>query len=150
EPEVVREVHRDIRERPRGGRIGAVVAMDFANHFRFGMPFFLPIDYYDTRVQVLDNVSLAKGSHFFKAGGEYNRVNSVQTFIGFANSRYIFGSVHGFLSYLADSTYVECSGGGTGTNRTCPAGQSITGPVLLYLQQAGVGQSVRASGTQQI
>ena len=138
------------RADPPAARPFPDVAMDFANHFRFGMPFFLPIDYYDTRVQVLDNVSLAKGSHFFKAGGEYNRVNSVQTFIGFANSRYIFGSVHGFLSYLADSTYVECSGGGTGTNRTCPAGQSITGPVLLYLQQAGVGQSVRASGTQQI
>src|SRR6266487_1745107 len=126
------------------------VAMDFANHLRFGMPFFIPIAYYDTRVQLVDNVSFAKGNHFFKLGGEYNRVNSVQTFIGFANSRYIFGSVHGFLSYLADSTYVECSGGGTGTNRTCPAGQSIAGPVLLYLQQAGVDQNVRRSGTQQI
>jgi len=138
------------RADPPAARPFPDVAMDFANHFRFGLPFFLPIDYYDTRVQVLDNVSFSKGDHFFKLGGEYNRVNSVQTFIGFANSRYIFGSVHGFLSYLADSTYVECSGGGTGTNRTCPAGQSIAGPVLLYLQQAGVGQSVRASGTQQI
>ena len=138
------------RADPPAARPFPDVAMDFANHFRFGLPFFLPIDYYDTRVQVLDNISFSKGDHFFKLGGEYNRVNSVQTFIGFANSRYIFGSVHGFLSYLADSTYVECSGGGTGTNRTCPAGQSIAGPVLLYLQQAGVGQSVRASGTQQI
>src|SRR6266699_3606099 len=138
------------RADPPAARPFPDVAMDFANHFRFGMPFFLPIDYYDTRVQALDNISLAKGNHLFKLGGEFNRVNSVQTFIGFANSRYIFGSVHGFLSYLADSTYVECSGGGTGTNRTCPAGQSITGPVLLYLQQAGVGQSVRAAGTQQI
>ncbi|HYU28066.1 MAG TPA: TonB-dependent receptor [Gemmatimonadales bacterium] len=138
------------RADPPAARPFPDVAMDFANHFRFGMPFFLPIDYYDTRVQLLDNVSFNKGDHLFKLGGEFNRVNSVQTFIGFANSRYIFGSVHGFLSYLADSTYVECSGGGTGTNRTCPAGQSITGPVLLYLQQAGVGQSVRAAGTQQI
>src|SRR6266571_2688357 len=138
------------RADPPASRPFPDVAMDFANHFRFGLPFFLPIDYYDTRVQLLDNVSFSKGDHFFKLGGEYNRVNSVQTFIGFANSRYIFGSVHGFLSYLADSTYVECSGGGTGTNRTCPAGQSIAGPVLLYLQQAGVGQSVQASGTQQI
>src|SRR2546425_739700 len=30
------------------------VAMDFANGFRFGMPFFLPIDYYDTRIQILE------------------------------------------------------------------------------------------------
>jgi len=97
------------------------------------MPFFLPIDYYDTRVQVLDNLSMAKGDHFFKIGGEYNRVNSVQTFIGFANSRYIFSSVNGFLNFVADSTYTDASG-----------------PVLLYLQQAGVGQNVRQSGTQQI
>src|SRR3989454_4771559 len=89
------------------------VAMDFANHFRFGMPFFLPIEYYDTRVQVLDNVSFAKGSHFFKAGGEYNRVNSVQTFIGFANSRYIFSSVSGFLRFIRNPNYIECSNGDT-------------------------------------
>jgi hypothetical protein len=126
------------------------VAMDFVNHFRFGMPFFLPIDYYDTRVQVLDNVSWAKGDHFFKLGGEYNKVNSVQTFVGFGNSRYIFSSVNGFLNYVADSTYVECSGGGTGTNYTCPGVQTPTGPVLLYLQQAGVGRTVRQAGTQQI
>ena len=126
------------------------VAMDFANGFRFGMPFFLPIDYYDTRIQLLDNISMAKGNHIFKLGGEFNRVNSVQTFIGFANSRYIFSSVTGFLNYVADSTYVECSGGGTGTNRTCPGAETVTGPVLLYLQQAGVGQNVRRSGTQEI
>jgi hypothetical protein len=101
--------------------------------FRFGMPFFLPIDYYDTRVQLLDNVSMAKGDHFFKVGGEFNHVNSVQTFIGFANSRYIFSSVNGFLNFVADSTYTDASG-----------------PVLLYLQQAGVGQNVRQSGTQEI
>ena len=27
--------------------------MDFANGYRFGMPFFLPIAYYDTRMQLL-------------------------------------------------------------------------------------------------
>jgi len=138
------------RSDPPAARPFPDVAMDFVNAFRFGMPFFLPIDYYDTRVQLLDNISFSKGTHLFKLGGEYNRVNSVQTFIGFSNSRYIFSSVHGFLRYLADSTYVECSAGGTGTNYTCPGTQTIAGPVLLYLQQAGVGQSVRASGTQQI
>jgi hypothetical protein len=101
--------------------------------FRFGMPFFIPVQYYDTRIQLIDNISMAKGNHFFKLGGEYNRVNSVQTFIGFANSRYIFSSVNGFLNFVADSTYTDASG-----------------PVLLYLQQAGVGQNVRAAGTQEI
>jgi hypothetical protein len=126
------------------------VAMDFAGGYRFGMPFFLPIDYYDTRIQLLDNISFAKGNHFFKLGGEFNRVNSVQTFIGFANSRYIFSSVSGFLGYVAnDSNYVECSNSAPRTDGTCPGG-TITGPVLLYLQQAGVGRSVREAGTQEI
>jgi len=127
------------------------VAMDFANGFRFGMPFFLPIDYYDTRIQLLDNVSIARGDHFFKLGAEWNRVNSVQTFIGFANSRYIFSSVSGFLNYVAnDSAYVECSDGSSSLTGACPVGTSITGPVLLYLQQAGVGRTVRDAGTQSI
>jgi len=118
--------------------------------FRFGLPFFLPIDYYDTRIQVLDNVSLSRGNHLIKFGAEWNRVNSVQTFIGFANSRYIFSSVSGFLGYLAnDSLYVECSNSPPRIDGTCPGG-TITGPVLLYLQQAGVDRSVRASGTQSI
>jgi hypothetical protein len=126
------------------------VAMDFTNGYRFGMPFFLPIDYYDTRVQLLDNISFAKGNHFFKLGGEYNRVNSVQTFIGFANSRYLFSSVAGFLGYVAnDSNYVECSNSAPRTDGTCPGG-TITGPVVLYLQQAGVNRSVREAGTQSI
>jgi hypothetical protein len=129
------------------------VAIGFANganSFRFGMPFFLPIDYYDTRIQLLDNISMAKGNHLFKAGAEYNRVNSVQTFIGFANSRYIFSDVNGFVNYLAnDSLYVTCSNSAPRTDGTCPGG-TITGPVLLYLQQAGVNRTVRAAGTQEI
>src|SRR2546428_9636478 len=102
--------------------------MDFATHFRCGLPFFLPIAYYDTRVQLLDNLSYVKGTHLFKVGGEYNHVNSVQTFIGFANSRYIFGSVNGFLNYLRDSTYVECSRGGTRTNYTWPGSPAVSRP----------------------
>jgi hypothetical protein len=127
------------------------VAMDFAGGYRFGLPFFLPIDYYDTRIQFLDNISFQKGDHFFKVGAEYNRVNSVQTFIGFSNSRYIFSSVQGFLNYVgSDSLYVECSNGTSNNTGACPAGTSITGPVLLYLQQAGVNRSVREAGTQEI
>jgi hypothetical protein len=127
------------------------VAMDFGNHFRFGMPFFLPIDYYDTRFQLVDNVSFSKGNHFIKLGAEYNRVNSVQTFIGFANSRYIFSSVTGFRRFLANPNYKECSNGDTTSAGSCPVGGTFqTGPVLLFLQQAGVNQTVRDAGTQEI
>lgn len=126
------------------------VAMDFAGGYRFGMPFFIPVDYYDTRVQLLDNISIARGSHFIKLGFEYNKVHSVQTFVGFSNSRYIFGSVPGFLAFAANPSYVECSDNSNNTTGACPVGTFQTGPVILYLQQAGVDRTVREAGTQDI
>ena len=36
--------------------------------YRVGMPFFIPVDAYDYRFQVLDNVSLVSGNHLFKFG----------------------------------------------------------------------------------
>ncbi|MEK6376060.1 MAG: carboxypeptidase regulatory-like domain-containing protein [Acidobacteriota bacterium] len=126
-------------------------AFDFGRSYRFGMPFFIPVEYYDTRVQFNDNISILRGAHSYKVGVEYNRVNSVQTFIGFANGRYIFSSTDGFLNYLANPKYVECSNGSSSSTGVCPAGSSISGPVLLYLQQAGVGGlSVEEAGTQSI
>ncbi len=105
-------------------------AFDFGKGYRFGMPFFIPVEYYDTRLQFNDNVSWLRGAHSFKAGVEYNRVESVQTFIGFANGRWIFDSTAGFLEDLANGT---------------------SNHVLLYLQQAGVGNiSVEEAGTQEI
>jgi hypothetical protein len=105
-------------------------AFDFGSSYRFGMPFFIPVEYYDTRVQLNDNVSFLRGAHSIKAGAEYNRVNSVQTFLGFANGRYIFDSTAGFLEDLKNHT---------------------NNHVLLYLQQAGVGNiSVEEAGTQSI
>ena len=126
-------------------------AFDFGRSYRFGLPFFIPVEYYDTRLQLTDNVTLIRGAHSFKVGAEYNRVNSVQTFIGFANGRYIFSSTDGFLNYLSNPNYVECSNGSSSATGACPAGSSVTGPVLLYLQQAGVGGlSVEEAGTQEI
>jgi hypothetical protein len=105
-------------------------AFDFARGYRFGMPFFIPVEYYDTRVQFNDNVSYLRGAHSYKVGVEYNKVDSVQTFIGFANGRYIFDSTEGFLEDLRNGT---------------------SNHVLLYLQQAGVGDiSVEEAGTQSI
>jgi hypothetical protein len=131
--------------------------MDFASGFRFGEPFFIPVKSYDTRVQALDNVSWVRGNHIFKTGFEYNRTAEHQTFIGFANGRFIFNSVTSFENYVRlGNLYVECSNAagvqvGTSTTGACPAGQTISGPVQLYLQQAGVnGLSVEASGTQVI
>jgi len=126
-------------------------AFDFGSQYRFGMPFFIPVDYFDERVQFNNNVSLIKGRHSLKFGAEFNRVHSNQTFRGFQNGRYIFGSTDGFLNYARNPKYVECSNGTTSETGACPAGASITGPLLLFLQQFGVGGlSAEEAGTQDI
>jgi hypothetical protein len=126
-------------------------SFDFVKSYRFGEPFFIPVRYYDTRVQFNENVSYLRGPHSFKLGGEFNRVNSVQTFVGFANGRYIFDSTDGFLNYLRNPSYIECSDGSSSETGVCPAGTSPTGPVLLFLQQAGVGGlTAEEAGTQSI
>src|SRR3954467_3240944 len=126
--------------------------------YRLGMPFFIPVDAHDYRFQVLDNVSLVSGNHLFKLGGEWNRTGVNQTFRGFGNGRIAFTSVPGFLNYVANGNgYVECAQDVTNTptpsqtTGACPALEHITGPVALYLQQAGVGGlTVDEAGTQTI
>lgn len=98
---------------------------------RWGMPFFLPVKYDDDRIQLTENLSMLRGNHSLKMGVEYNEVSSSQTFIGFANGRFVFLTTNDFINYVQ-------SGGTQGT-------------VLLYLQQAGVGNfTVEQAGTQSI
>ncbi len=164
------QLAREERPRPYGGPQNPAAARPFPDTdigfvgpegfsgYRVGMPFFIPVDAYDYRFQVLDNVSLVSGSHLFKFGGEWNRTGVNQTFRGFGNGRIAFTSVDGFLNYVANGNqYVECSDILTGTfvtssnTATCPAGTQISGPVALYLQQAGIGGlSVDEAGTQTI
>ncbi|MEO8089259.1 MAG: TonB-dependent receptor, partial [Gemmatimonadales bacterium] len=149
---------REDRPRPYGGPANPATGRPFPdtdigfvtpdgfNGYRVGMPFFIPVDAHDYRFQVLDNVSLVSGNHLFKFGGEWNRTGVNQTFRGFGNGRIAFTSVPGFLNYVANGNqYVECSDDITnafviGSNTaTCPIGTHISGPVALYLQQAGIG-----------
>ena len=123
-----------------GGRPFPDIAMGFADGFRIGLPFFLPIDpAFDTRVQVVDNVSIPKGSHLVKVGAELNLTRVQQQFIGFANSRYIFDSVTGFIGFVEHGEdFVTCSDGSASAAGACPPGAPVTGPILLYLQTATV------------
>lgn len=124
--------------------------IDFAGQYRFGEPFFIPTLDHDTREQINDNLSLVRGAHNFKIGAELNRTSTSQVFIGFANGRYIFDSVSGFMGYVNNGPrFVECSNGSTSAQGVCPAGSSITGPLLLFLQFAEVnGLSVQQAGAQ--
>jgi hypothetical protein len=126
--------------------------IDFAGQYRFGEPFFIPVKDHDTRFQVNDNLSLVKGAHNFKFGVEVNRTSTTQTFVGFANGRYIFDSIQGFMNYVnIGPKFVECSDGSTNNFGVCPNKTSIVGPLELFLQFAGVGgKSVDEAGTQTI
>ena len=147
---------REDRPRPYNGpnapngRPFPDTGVDFAG-YRFGMPFFIPVEDHDTRIQILDNITIASGDHLFKIGAEWNRTETVQTFIGFANGRIIFSSVNGFINYVNNGNqYVECDDGTSNTTGSCGAA-NIVGPVLLYLQFAGVGGlTVDQAGTQSI
>jgi hypothetical protein len=119
------------------------------NGNRFGMPFFLPVEYDDDRIQINNNLSILKGNHSMKAGIEYNDVGSSQTFIGFANGRFIFDDTEGFLNYVRNPLYVTCSDGSTSETGFCSGDALVTGPVNLYLQFAGVGGlTAEQAGTQ--
>ena len=135
-----------------GGRPFPDIAMDFDDGFRIGLPFFLPIDpSFDTRLQLVDNLSFAAGTHLVKAGVEYNRTRVGQQFIGMANSRYLFDSVEGFTGFVTHGDrYVTCTDGSTSLYGVCPPGSAIAGPVLLYLQSATVpGVPAEQLGRQQ-
>lgn len=126
-------------------------AFDFGRSYRFGMPFFIPVEYHDTRLQINNNLTFIRGSHLIKLGLEYNQTDATQTFQGFANGRFIFSSTDGFINYVNNPSYVECSDGSSSFDGTCPEGTDIVGPVLLYLQQVGVGGLTAAeAGTQTI
>jgi hypothetical protein len=148
---------REDRPRPYSGPTASTgrpfpdTGIDFGGQYRFGMPFFIPVDDHDTRLQLVENATYLTGAHTIKGGLEFNRVNTAQTFRGFANGRYIFDSVAGFLAFTKNNLFVECSDGSSSPSGNCPAGTSITGPVELYLQNVpGAGLTVDQAGTQDI
>jgi len=135
-------------DRPRAAtqsNVPADTAMGFATTFRFGNPFFLgpTVDETVKRFQVKDNLSIVRGSHTIKAGGEWQHTENAQVFRGFFEGRYIFDSVAGFLRYASPAATggfgpftIGCSNGTYVTApASCPSGSTTTGgPLLFYLQ----------------
>jgi outer membrane receptor for ferrienterochelin and colicin len=150
--------------RPRfavDSNVPADTAMGFATTFRFGFPFFLEpnVDELIWRTQVKDNFSIVTGDHTLKFGGEWLHTLNDQVFRGFFTGRYIFDSVTGFLRYASPAApggfgpnTVGCSNGTFVTApATCPGGTTSGGPLLLYLQGAGLtGPATDAAGASTI
>jgi hypothetical protein len=146
--------------RPRSAtpsNIPADTAMGFGTPtqptFRFGNPFFLEPNVDETiwRTQARDNFSIVKGKHNIKFGGEWLHTNNSQVFRGFFTGRYLFDSVDGFLRYAspaaaggfgpttgecltADNAFTGWITQGAPFNQTCPAGSTVGGPLIFYLQ----------------
>jgi hypothetical protein len=163
-PRVMNEAHLSYsrENRPRAAvdpNVPADTAMGFVDTFRFGEPFFLEpkVDELFWRLQGRDNVSILRGSHNFKFGGEWLHSVNTQVFRGFFNGRYIFDSVVGFLHYASPATAGpgygplagECADGSfVDRGTTCPDG-SVTNvsPLLLYLGHADLnGKPSDAAG----
>jgi hypothetical protein len=149
--------------RPRSAvtsNIPADTAMGFVTTFRFGNPFFLQpaVDELLWRTQIKDNFSIITGNHTIKVGGEWLHTLNDQVFRGFFTGRYIFDSVTGFLRYASPAApggfgpnTVGCADGSYVTApATCP-GDATGGPLLLYLQGAGLtGPATDAAGASTI
>ncbi len=164
---VLNEAHftysREVRPRTAAGsNLPADTGMGFSPTFRFGNPFFLQpgVDELIWRTQIKDAVSIVRGKHTFKTGGEWMHSLNDQVFRGFFTGRYIFDSVTGFLRYASPAAAggfgprtVGCPSGVYVTAPTpCPNGGTPTnGPLLLYLQGASLtGPATDATGASKI
>ena len=142
--------------------IKADTGMGFSPTFRFGNPFFLQpgVDEVIWRTQIKDNVSIVRGTHTMKLGGEWMHTLNDQVFRGFFTGRYIFDSVAGFLRYASPAApggfgpnTVLCANGSYVTHpTTCASGLApFGGPLLLYLQGAALdGPATDATGASNI
>jgi hypothetical protein len=142
--------------------IAADTGMGFVPTFRFGNPFFLQpgVDELIWRVQLKNNLSLIRGAHTYKMGGEWMHTLNDQVFRGFFTGRYIFDSVTGFLRYASPAApggfgpnTVRCADNTFVTHpTTCAAGTAqFGGPLILYLQGAGLtGPATDAAGASKI
>src|ERR1051325_2162895 len=174
-PTKLNEAHfsytRELRPRSAiNSNVPADTAMGFGTTFRFGHPFFLnpTVDELLWRTDVKDNFSIISGAHNIKMGGEWLHTLNDQVFRGFFQGRYIFDSVSGFLRYASapaangfGPTTGECFNGagaftgwvttGAPFSQACPAGSSVGGPLLLFLQGAGRnGPATDAAGASKI
>jgi hypothetical protein len=170
-PTIVNEGHFTYgREtRPRAAiqsNVPADTGTGFSPSFRFGNPFFLHpnVDELVWRTHAKDNISVIKGRHTMKFGGEWLHTKNTQVFRGFFTGRYLFDSVSGFLRYTSPTapggfgpTTAGCTNGTFVTLsllQKCPGDPSgyTGGPLLFFLQDGLPGnvQGVPAPGASDI
>ena len=115
--------------------------------FRFGRPFFLPVnDATDQRFQAADTLTLVRGAHVVKAGGEVNWTSMTQVFQGFARGRYIFTG--GMDAVRGVHQQPDVAGRALGV-RALPAARAARRPIdrgLRPSEHPGLGAGVLHTG----
>ena len=140
---------------PGGGRPFPDTGVGLRGGYRFGMPFFIPVDYHDTRLQLNENLTYLSGNHTIKAGVEYNRTNAAQTFRGFGNGRIIFDQSASWITRTASSSARRLHEGphpehstSCSTSSTFPARASrSTRPARRTSSSTSLPSSSRTSGS---
>ncbi len=128
--------------------LAADTGIGFAPSFRFGNPFFMQpnVDELIWRTQLKNNLSIVRGGHTWKMGGEWMHTLNDQVFRGFFTGRYLFESVEGFLRYTSPAAAggfgprtMACTGGVYVTLPAVVPGRNDAdgGPLFFYLQGAG-------------
>jgi hypothetical protein len=119
-------------DRPREANI--IAPNVFTTIGEFGTRNFLPTTQYDTRLQFTDSVSIVKGNHNIKIGGEYSRIFASQQFAQGQTGEYsLTGQTTGnTLTFLSN-------------NRAATGFPNFLGrfdvPQAIYRQQIGNGQA---------
>src|SRR5258708_1274228 len=98
-----------------------------ANYGIFGTVNFLPTTESDYRVQFADNLTLLRGSHTWKVGGEYNFVKASQVFAFRQFGSYQFANLGTDASSVIRILRILSAGGNT---TTANANGNVTGTIL--------------------
>lgn len=142
-------------ERPRlANEISPLIQASYGN---FGTVNFLPTTQSDYRVQLTDNLTLIRGSHTWKVGGEYNYVKASQVFAFRQFGQFSFSGIAS--SSTSPGTTIQIlrilSVGGNTTNGTSNAtvsGAGVLDPInrfddtsVRYALNIGNGQLTLSS-----
>jgi hypothetical protein len=129
-----RGLHFGFSQQPGGSDIG----VNIPGYAYFGREPYSPVDRIERRFEFTDIVSLVRGSHTFKFGGDYNliqlRSKKAQIF------ELDFGGVANFGGLSAGTFLFDCVNPATGANHkgSCSSGE-IPLPGTTALQSYGLG-----------
>jgi hypothetical protein len=129
-----------------GGRSPSVV---LTNGLEFGIANFLerPKFPFESRKQFADTVTLTNGSHTFKFGGDFSRVNDVQDNLFTGGGQYTYSNINDFI---VDYTNWTSSGALRTANKQCATSTRIAGKCYTSNYGQGFGLALADFNTENL